>query len=196
MIIDKSELRTLWYTDKDGQIIEASDDLAVPEGAVFQHVRFPLQISENVYEIIKQEDVDTCKHRHKQRTGGWIKGTKGRKCLDCGGTQVVTNKLFWSKQWSGGNSVKIFEGRTTYGSGEDVIVAMVNKGDYTLSEAILVYSTACERCMNVLQHEYTDGKEGYAEFSDEWHKCNTVCLYCTYLGEGKLVNKSKTAEVN
>ena len=61
---------------------------------------------------------------------------------------------------------------------EDVLLAMANSGDYTLSEAIAVWANACERCMNVLTYKYLNGKDGYPEFSDEWKKCNTVCAYC------------------
>ena len=65
------------------------------------------------------------------------------------------------------------------GSGnEDVILAMANSGDYTLSEAIAVWANACERCMNVLTYKYLNGKDGYPEHSDEWKKANTVCRYC------------------
>ena len=61
---------------------------------------------------------------------------------------------------------------------EDVILAMANSGDYTLSEAIAVLANACERCMNVLTYKYLNGKDGYPEHSDEWKKANTVCNYC------------------
>ena len=61
---------------------------------------------------------------------------------------------------------------------EDVLLAMANSGDYTLSEAIAVWANACERCMNVLTYKYLNGKDGYPEFGDEWKKCNTVCAYC------------------
>lgn len=67
----------------------------------------------------------------------------------------------------------------------DIIVAMVNQGDYTLDEAIYVWGTSCERCCNVLAYKYLDGKDGYAEYSDEWKKCNTVCEYCKDKGAEK-----------
>ena len=62
---------------------------------------------------------------------------------------------------------------------EDVIMAMANSGDYTLSEAIAVYANACERCANVLAYKYLNGADGYPEFSDEWKKTNTKCRYCS-----------------
>ena len=64
------------------------------------------------------------------------------------------------------------------GGNEAVIMAMVNSGDYTLSEALAVYANCCERCSNVLAYKYLNGAEGYAEHSPEWDKCGTVCDYC------------------
>lgn len=67
---------------------------------------------------------------------------------------------------------------TSFATMQDVIIAMVNKGDYTLGEAIMLCATCCERCMNVLAYKYLDGKDGYAEYSEEWYKVNTVCKFC------------------
>ena len=69
---------------------------------------------------------------------------------------------------------------STYGAkfAQNCIVAMVNSGDFTLEEAIYVFNNSCERCMNVLLHKYLNGEEGYPEYSEEWHKCNTVCEWC------------------
>ena len=64
------------------------------------------------------------------------------------------------------------------GGNQDVILAMANSGDYTLSEAMALFASCCERCMNVLAYKYLDGKDGYAEYSDEWKDCNTECRYC------------------
>lgn len=64
------------------------------------------------------------------------------------------------------------------GGNQDVILAMANSGDYSLSEALMLYSQSCERCTNVLAYKYLDGKDGYAEYSDDWEKCNTVCDFC------------------
>lgn len=64
------------------------------------------------------------------------------------------------------------------GGNQDVILAMANSGDYTLAEAMALWASCCERCMNVLTYKYLDGKDGYAEYSKEWKKCNTVCRYC------------------
>lgn len=78
---------------------------------------------------------------------------------------------------------EIEQTNVTYPAGEECIVAMVNSGDYTLREAILLYATACERCVNVLKHKYLNGKEGYPEFSEKWKEANTECEYCKGLKE-------------
>lgn len=73
----------------------------------------------------------------------------------------------------------LMDANTHIGKGnEEVITAMVNSGDYTLSEAILLWARSCERCMNVLAYKYLNGKDGYPEYSEEWKKCNTVCRFC------------------
>lgn len=57
-------------------------------------------------------------------------------------------------------------------------VAMVNSGDYDLYEALAILAQSCERCCNVLWNKYLPGVDGYAEYSEEWQKCNTVCEFC------------------
>jgi len=64
------------------------------------------------------------------------------------------------------------------GGSVPTILGMVNSGDYTLAEALALYSSCCERCANVLAYKYTNGEDGYKEYSDEWHRCNTSCRYC------------------
>lgn len=58
-----------------------------------------------------------------------------------------------------------------------VVTAMVKSGDFTMEEAITVYATACERCINVLWDKYV-GNEGYKEFSEQWKQCKTSCEFC------------------
>ena len=72
--------------------------------------------------------------------------------------------IVWSTHIGGGN--------------QDVILAMANSGDYTLMEAMALYASCCERCCNVLAYKYLNGKDGYAEYSEEWKKANTECRYC------------------
>jgi len=72
---------------------------------------------------------------------------------------------------------------STWSGGQDVILAMANSGDYTLREAVFIWTNACERCMNVLAHKYLNGKDGYEEGSPEWKHCNTVCDFCREEGK-------------
>ena len=67
---------------------------------------------------------------------------------------------------------------------EDLVLAMARptwwaawRTRYTLSEAILIVSTACERCRNVLGDRY-GMKWGYKEGSEEWEECGTGCQFC------------------
>lgn len=72
-------------------------------------------------------------------------------------------------------SEEIAEGHSSWP--EDLVMAMANSGDYTLSESILIAAQSCERCMNALAHKY--GLDwGYPEGSEEWQKCGTSCQFC------------------
>ena len=64
------------------------------------------------------------------------------------------------------------------GGNEKAILAMANSGDFTLSEALAWWASACERCTNAMIWEYTNGEDGYPEYGEEWQKCNTVCEWC------------------
>ena len=61
---------------------------------------------------------------------------------------------------------------------EDLVLAMANSKDYTLSQSILIAANACERCMNSLAHKYGINW-GYSEYGEEWKKSNTCCEFCT-----------------
>jgi hypothetical protein len=174
MKIDKTKLKTLWYTDKNGNEVEENDS-----SAVYQISRFPLEISTTHLKYVRSEEVNACKHQRKyiKRTFGWIKGIKGRECQKCNGTQVRKWWKPWGRKWEATGSRVAFSSSTNIGD-ERIILAMANSGDYTLKEAIIAYSEACERCSNVLWHKYTNGAEGYIEGSEEWKKCNTRCKWC------------------
>lgn len=78
----------------------------------------------------------------------------------------------------GGND-KVYSGVTHLSrSTGQLVVAMVNSGDYDLYEALAVLRESCERCTNVLWNLYLPEVDGYAEHSEEWNKCNTVCDFC------------------
>lgn len=180
MKIDKNSLKTLWYEDKEGKKIPYVEGM--PKNAAYQVSNFPLEVRETHLKLIKQEEVAACKHKRKniRRTDGWIKGIKGRECKCCYGTQVRKWWQPWGRKWDAYGSRKVFESSVHLSNATGkLLVAMVNSGDYTLAEAILVYSKACERCANVLWHKYTQGKEGYEEYSEEWNKSNTNCIFCS-----------------
>lgn len=188
MKIDKTKLKIgMWYEDKDGNVVDVPDDeVLTPErvkelGIYTYHTSYPLEISHKIYGFY--DNKDTCKHplKYRNRTYGWKKGIKGCECVKCGKVKIGKSYIpFAFMKWgNGANSHKILTGHTHIGSGnEDLILAMANSGDYTLSEAICILANCCERCLNVLAYKYLDGKDGYPEHSEEWEKTNTSCEFC------------------
>jgi len=180
MKIDKEKhLKTLWYEDENGNEVTCDDDCCRPEGAVYQVSRFPKVLTTTCLKLTNQEEVDKCRHPRKYivPTFGWVDGIVGRECKLCGGKQTKKKWHLWPRKWDGSGCKEIFVAHCSWND-EKTILAMVNSGDFTLSEAILVYATACERCMNVLVHKYSNGEDGYAEYSEEWQKCGTSCQFC------------------
>lgn len=186
MNIDKSKLKLgIWYEDVYGNRIPSMDDRPEPVtkvGAHTYHVCFPLRITEEVFTYHDKYNKETCKHKRKwwMKHRDMIKGYKGHHCSNCGCTQVRKWWQPWGRNWDNGTSITpLINFNSSIGGGnETIILAMVNSGDYTLSEALVVWANACERCMNVLAYKYTNGEDGYPEFSDEWNKCGTVCDFC------------------
>ena len=157
--------KKFWFEDENGNEIEMDDGVCGSDsinrkfqnGEIVYYKRcFPLELHQFTDEFCYHPKNPIIKFlcRKSYRFYKWIAKGKDRtyrNILDC---------------------------TTTFGSGQDCIVAMVNSGDYTLEQAIWVYANACERCMNVLLYKYLDGKDGYEEYSEEWHKANTVCDFC------------------
>jgi hypothetical protein len=152
MKIDLTELeRKFWFEDWEGNIVDEYD----PDAFVYRHC-FPLTLYEEYDEYCYHSKNPIIKFLC-QKSGkfyNWI--SKGKE------------KTF----------KPMFTAHTTYSSMSDVIIAMLNSGDYTLEQAVWICAKACERCSNALIYKYLDGKDGYAEYSDEWKKCNTVCDFC------------------
>lgn len=99
---------------------------------------------------------------------------------DCNGVPITNKSASPSMTWN-----------YHIGAGSsDIILAMANSGDYTLPEALSIYAHSCERCMNVLAYKYLNKTEGYAEHSEEWEKCNTVCEYCKEESNGISMSKA------
>ena len=158
MKIDLTKMRFHWWEDEQGNILEIDSD-EVPteeerEKYPFYHSCFPCQIHHNI------------SHYDYHPSGIYKLLIK----LPLIGTHV--------KKKFGKTFKNLCTINTTYNSGSDCIVAMVNSGDYTLQQAIWIYANSCERCMNALCYKYLNGTDGYPEHSEEWDKCGTVCQFC------------------
>jgi hypothetical protein len=157
MKIDITKMKCFWWEDRDGNILELDDRVLTDkekERYCYYHSMFPCMI---------YHEISHCGYHPKGIQKYLIK------------LPIIGNKV---KQKLGKNFRDICTFSTTYDSMQDCIVAMVNSGDYTLEQAIWVCTQSCERCMNVLCHKYLDGKDGYAEYSEDWKKCNTKCDFC------------------
>lgn len=163
MNIDKYFLDTrAWWEDCDGDVIEVLDGISdinesiKSDCGITYHSCFPLEITEHIYNY------------------SWKPKTKLQKFLCKSKTlyRILEKKHCADKTFN-----HMFDVNYHIGN-EDVIMAMVNSGDYTLSQALTLWTHSCERCMNVLAFKYLDGKEGYPEHSKEWEECNTVCRFC------------------
>lgn len=120
----------------------------------------------------------------------WYENDKGEKFvpqnLDCPDDMPIDKYPYQVSQFPtelkttylrcyDGKSEEVAEG--TSGWSEDLVLAMTNSGDYSLSESILIAAQSCERCMNALAYKY--GLDwGYPEGSEEWEKCGTSCDFC------------------
>ena len=158
MKIDVSKMKHFWWEDEQGNILDLEDGRMPTEKEKekyrYYHSEFPCQLHHNisVYDYHP-------KGIHKFLIKLPIIGERIKRKIGKTFRDMITF-------------------RTTYYGMSDCIVAMVNSGDYTLEQAIWVCANSCERCMNALCFKYLDGKEGYAEYSDEWVKCNTECDFC------------------
>ena len=146
--------KKFWFEDANGNEIDKEQ---IKDGEIAYYRRcFPLKMNEELSEFSYRPKNPIIKFlcRKSNRFYKWISKGKAR----------TFNHIYTVS--------------TTYGGGQDCIVAMVNSGDFTLEQAIWVYANSCERCMNALAYKYLDGKDGYPEYSEEWKKCNTVCDFC------------------
>lgn len=193
MNINAENLPTLWYTNRDGDVIRPSDPCDVPEGVHYQHSRFPTQLTETILELISQEDVDQCEHPEEDvhATYGWIEGTYGRRCRRCYGSQLRHEGESWPDKWDAAGSRELVRGNSGWPG--DLVLAMSRPSlweraksffrtgrfprTYSLDKAIIIAASNCERCMNALAYAY-GLNWGYKEGSDDWVKCNTCCEFC------------------
>ena len=158
MKIDVSKMKHFWWEDAQGNILELEEGRLPTEEERekyrYYHSEFPCQLHHNI-SVYDYHPKGIYKFLIKLPIiGKRVKKKIGKTFRD------------------------ICTFNTTYRSGSDCIVAMVNSGDYTLEQAIWVYANSCERCMNALCFKYLNGKDGYAEYSAEWLECNTECDFC------------------
>lgn len=184
MKIDKSKLKMgIWYEDRDKNVLipEEMDQVDPPSHAETFHALFPFEITERIYAVYDKST--PCRHsiKNRKRIDGLVKGLKGCRCLNCGREKIGKTYIpFIFMPWKYGAITHPLGSFNTHISrrNEDLILSMANSGDFTLSEAIVILASSCERCSNVLAYKYTNGKEGYPEYSEEWKKANTTCDFC------------------
>lgn len=97
--------------------------------------------------------------------------------------QLITTYLRMNDDGTGAEM-----GHATASFPENLPVAIVNAGHWGLGDAILMSALSCERCLNVLLWEYqyyyplsrggVEHDRGYAEYTEEWLRCPTECLFC------------------
>lgn len=163
-----------WFPKMDGDL----DDMTPPKGFIFQHSRSVSEMRHEVLRMVVQEEVEKCDHPlgYVIPTYGWIDGIVGRECRLCKGTQVRKVGEPWPEKWEANGSRPFFGGGSTYPN--DLTTAMVRSNQFDVHRATLICAMSCERCLNVLYHEYMGDGHGYAEGSEEWNKCGTSCEFC------------------
>jgi hypothetical protein len=175
----KREFVNCFYEDDDYNVIDRSnfdktEQWNIPENARYCTTCFPLEIIDDFQAIYYQP---------KSKIVNYL-------CSKSGKFNSFIQKKYNSKKkmhHSFSCSMNISKSKET----QDCIINMVLTGDFTLEEALYVYSHSCERCSNALIYKYTNGEDGYPEFSEQWFKTNTCCPYCydpTYKKK-KLLNK-------
>ena len=199
MRIEKEKLLTLWFEDREGNV-ELPDpetgDVKDPDRFMYQHFRSPLTLTTRVSATVLEKEVESCAHPSEsiRPTYGWIDGTEGRECANCGGSQIRSGisvrkkwepKWFWNlrkpawpKEWKAEGSYEILIRSTSVS--EDLVLALVMFGNFKLGEAILISATACERCLNVLAYDH-NLRWGYEEGGDEWKEARTSCQFCEHM---------------
>lgn len=166
MQIDLTELKRYhWFEDVDGNVYETlADNLPKDKDYFTYHVVKPCEYHDDLAEYTYHPE-----HLHSGNSFyqamlnfNWFYNWMFNRMKKRG-----DNKTF----------MHICTFNTTFNDGE-LIVAMVNSGDYTLEEAIYVYTNSCERCSNVLAYKYLNGNDGYPEYSNKWKNCHTSCKFC------------------
>jgi hypothetical protein len=180
MNIKKEHLSTLWYENENGDKAQplgapVTTYYQPPAGYHYQH-SLSTSLSYTILRSVVESEVKSCDHPEEfvVRTGGWIDEIEGRECKKCGGTQTRSTGTNWPKDWEAYGCNTIASGSS--GWDENLVTEMVRQGK-KVGEAILIVALACERCLNVLLHQY-GLKGGYAECSKDWLESRTSCKFC------------------
>lgn len=154
-----------WFEDSDGNIYNAIIEDLPDKDFFTYHVIDPCKYVEEI-------DSFTCHPEYRHKNNPFYQAALHFKPF---------RKMIAKRHRKDLTFKPLFTSTRTYGSkhSQDCIVAMVNSGDFTLAEAIYVYCTSCERCMNVLLYKYLNGRDGYEEYSEEWSKVKTSCDFCS-----------------
>ncbi len=203
MIIDRDKLKTVWYDDYYGNKYFGSIK-DKPKEFRYRNEQTATVSTRTIYQT--NDEQINCKHQSKylRYTFKWLPSKKGRKCLQCGSTQITNKyilkpknwkwfwpkilKLTWPKIWHESCEKKIVS--ITARWNEQLVTAMVKSNIYTLTEAILISANACDRCINALAYSFKL-EWGCSEGSSEWLKIHAVCEFCKHHEEFDNLIKGK-----
>lgn len=176
--IDKKNLQILWYEDgKGNKWVPKNGELdGKPKEFIYQNSCFPFILRHDILKEITDKEVQNCDHPKNCLEVKYEDIFQIQRCSKCGGYRKCKIGSSWPNDWQisyGSIPIASFESSWP----EDLVLAMANSKDFSLSEAILVCANSCSRCMNALGFKYKLGW-GYPEFSKEWQNSNTVCQYC------------------
>lgn len=189
MKIDLNKLPLIWLEDENGnkftKVYKENGEInePFPKQFKYQCSKFPNEIRETTLRLVFQGEVDKCKHPKKSiKYEIHFEKIEVRKCLKCGGRQkrdVRDRGKEWPDKWEGCGSISYMTSTSSWDN--ELVTKIVRSGDYNATEAILIVSSACLRCLNVLYNKYCSC--GYKEYSDEWfedyNKFNKIkCVLC------------------
>lgn len=196
MKINSDDLVLSYYEDDKGNKCISNFDDSHPEG--YRHlIIIDLSIRTKNYIIAQKKDIEKCSHIAS------ISEKNGYEFCE-----VCLGKRFYdSEEWHCG-SLATSTFRSTYNS--EVVLALSrpslkqklyytirNKKKpkiYTLDEAIIIATTACERCVNTLAYQY-GCSYGYPEMSDEWFRANTKCKFCAKMPNEKVTTETRLRDL-
>ena len=89
---------------------------------------------------------------------------------------------FWDGKYGQTTEVRIKRHDISDPMWQELVVAMVVSGDFTLQQALYAVAVACDRCRHALLYKYreyhTYGDQGYSEESKEYQNGYAGCQFC------------------